>query len=208
MEQLSATIVIVIVSCIISYLAFNRPEIIQKYRHYPYLEVKGQGYRFLSAGFLHGGWLHLLINMFVLWQFGEIVERLYQLWFGEIWGVVLYVFMYLSCIIAANFSTFLKHKNNPYFSSIGASGAVSGVVFIFILVGPWEMLYLYAIVPIPAIIAGVLFLWYSSWASKKGGDLIDHDAHYYGAVYGTLFTLLLKPDLALNFLSALFDLPF
>nr|MBS0037862.1 rhomboid family intramembrane serine protease [Saprospiraceae bacterium] len=207
MEHLSATVILVILTFIVSYKAFNNPSIIHKYRHYPFMETKGENYRFLTGGFLHGGWLHLLINMFVLWQFGEIVEFMYQQWFGELLGVVLYVLMYLSCIVAANFSTFLKHRENPHFSSIGASGAVSGVVFIFILVGPWEMLYLYGILPIPAVIAGLLFLWYSSWASQKGGDLIDHDAHYYGAVYGLLFTLLLKPGLALDFFHLLVDLP-
>lgn len=205
MEHFSATIIIVIFTCLVSYRAFNNPYLIEKYKHYPIREASlGEFYRMLSSGFFHGGWLHLLINMFVLWQFGEIVEQMYLILFGNTMGLILYVAMYLSCIIVANIGTFLKHRANPSFASIGASGAVSGVVFIYILQDPWAMLYLYGILPIPGIIAGVLFLWYSSWASKKGGDMIDHDAHYYGAVYGVAFTLLLHPSLFMHFVNNLF----
>jgi len=208
MEHLSVTITIVIITFLISYRAFNRPDLIDKYRHYPYREAKGETYRLLTGGFFHGSWLHLLINLFVLWQFGEMVEAYYKHWFGDLFCALLFLLMYLSCVMVANLFTFGKHRNNPYFSSIGASGAVSGVVFIYILIGPWQMLYLYAIIPIPGIVAGLLFLWYSSWAGKKGGDLIDHDAHYYGALYGILFTLLLKPSLPMDFINKLVDIPF
>ncbi|TVQ51215.1 MAG: rhomboid family intramembrane serine protease [Saprospirales bacterium] len=208
MEHISITIIIVIITFLISYRAFNKTELIDQYRHYPYRELKGETYRLLTGGFLHGSWLHLLINLFVLWQFGEIVEAYYRHWFGDFLGGFLFILMYLSCIMVANFFTFTKHRNNPHFSSIGASGAVSGVVFIYILIGPWQMLYLYALIPIPGILAGLLFLWYSNWAGKKGGDLIDHDAHYYGALYGVLFTLLLKPSLLIDFFKMLADIPF
>ncbi len=208
MEHFSITLIIVLITLLISYRAFNKPDLINKYRHYPYREQKGETYRLLTGGFFHGNWLHLLINLFVLWQFGEIVEAYYKHWFGDIIGGFLFILMYLSCIMAANFFTFTKHRNNPHFSSIGASGAVSGVVFIYILIGPWQMLYLYALIPIPGILAGLLFLWYSNWASKKGGDLIDHDAHYFGALYGVLFTLLLKPSLLLDFFINLAEIPF
>lgn len=208
MEHLSVTIIIVILTFLISFIAFNKPGLIDKYRHYPYKEAKGETYRFLTGGFLHANWLHLLINLFVLWQFGEIVETYYKLWFGDLMGALLFLLMYISCVMVANLFTFGKHRKNPYFSSIGASGAVSGIVFIYILIGPWQMLYLYALIPIPAILAGLLFLWYSNWAGKKGGDLIDHDAHYYGALYGILFTLLLKPSLLLDFLVKLAEVPF
>lgn len=208
MDHISITIIIVFITFLISYRAFNKPELINKYRHYPYRELKGETYRLLTGGFYHGSWLHLLINLFVLWQFGEIVESYYKHWFGDLMGGFLFILMYLSCIMVANFFTFTKHRNNPHFSSIGASGAVSGVVFIYILIGPWQMLYLYALIPIPGILAGLLFLWYSNWASKRGGDLIDHDAHYYGALYGILFTLLLKPSLLLDFFRNLADVPF
>ncbi|TVR88184.1 MAG: rhomboid family intramembrane serine protease [Saprospirales bacterium] len=205
MEHFSATVILVIITCIISYQAFNQPHLIERYKHYPVREAgMGEFYRLLSAGFLHGGWLHLLINMFVLWMFGEIVENMYKVLFGNTLGVILYVVMYLSCIAVANVGTFFKHRNNPSFASIGASGAVSGVVFIYILADPWALLYLYGLIPIPGIIAGVLFLWYSSWAGKRGGDLIDHDAHYYGAVYGVAFTILLNPGMLWLFFENLF----
>lgn len=209
MEHLSVTIILVLFTAVLSYQAFNNYHLIERFKHFPVREFQfGEWYRMLSGGFFHGGWIHLLINMFVLWQFGEIVEFMYANWFGPALGMVFFLLMYLSCIVVANFFTYLKNRGNPSFSSIGASGAVSGVVFIYILIDPWQMLYLYGLIPIPGILAGVLFLWYSSWAGKKGGDMIDHDAHYYGAVYGVLFTLLLKPSLAIDFFYRLFDFAF
>ena len=167
-----------------------------------------QWYRMLTSGFLHANWIHLAINMFVLYQFGGIVENLFIAPFGEVMGRVNYILLYSLTIIAADLPTYYKHKNNPQFASIGASGAVSGIVFVYILFYPWAKLYLWAVIPIYGIIAGIAFLWYSSYASKQNRDFIDHEAHFYGAVFGFLFTIALKPSLALLFFDRLTDLPF
>ena len=147
--------------------------------------------------------MHLLINMFVLWNFGEIVERYFQAFFGEVMGLVLYVLVYIAIIVLASVSTFIKKKNNENYMAVGASGGVSGIVFIFILFYPWEPLYLYGIIPIPGIIAGVLYLAYSSYAGKNVKDRIDHDAHFYGALVGVLLMILLKPSVFTEFLHKL-----
>jgi membrane associated rhomboid family serine protease len=154
----------------------------------------------LSAAFLHGGMFHLFVNMFVLYGFGEFVERKFTGFYGEFGGKVGFLIFYLFMAVCANIPTYLKNKENYQYHSIGASGATSGIVFSYILFEPTSMLYLFLAIPIPAIIFGVLYLLYSSYASKTQADHIDHDAHFYGAVAGFLFTLALKPDLFSSFI--------
>lgn len=191
-----------------SYLGFQQPAFLHRFKHWPYMEKhEGEWYRFVSSGFLHGGWLHLLINMFVFWQFGMIVESAYESFFGPTMGKVWFIVLYITTIVVADLSTYMKHKENYGFSSIGASGAVSGILFIYILMMPWNTLYLWGIIPIPALLVGVGYLWYSHHAAGQAGSRIDHDAHFYGAVYGIVFTLILKPEMALHFWQAVQNVP-
>jgi membrane associated rhomboid family serine protease len=141
--------------------------------------------------------------MFVLWNFGEIVERHFLLFFGPLKGAIYYVLVYLLVIVCASLPSYFDKKSNESYLAVGASGGVSGIVFIYILLYPWEMLYLYGIIPIPGIIAGVLYLWYSSYASKNVQDRIDHQAHFYGALFGLAFVLILRPSLFSDFLRSL-----
>lgn len=136
-------------------------------KHYPIAESRnGQYYRWLTSGFVHGDFMHLFINMFVLHEFGRSVENYLVHHFDKTGGSILYLATYLLIIIMGDVPTYYKHKDNAYFASVGASGGVSGIIFIFILLNPWNMLGLYMIIPVPAIIFGVLYLWYSTWASK------------------------------------------
>jgi len=164
---------------------------------------KKEYFRLVTSGFVHGDWWHLLINMFVLWNFGEIVERHFQMYFGTIQGGILFVLVYLLVIVCASIPSFFAKKDMESYTAIGASGGVSGIVFIFILLYPWHMLYLYGIVPIPGIVGGVLYLAYSSYASKNVQDRIDHQAHFYGALFGVIFMIVLRPSLALEFVRKL-----
>lgn len=206
---MSLTVILLIVCVIVSYLCFNNQVLFEKLKHWPYFEVRNKEYyRVLTSGFVHGSWLHLIINMFIFWQFGEAVEKYYQLLFGEHVGRILYFFLFIATIIFADVPTLLKHKDNVHYSAVGASGAVSGIIFVSILFDPWQLLYLYGILPIPGIVAGILYLIYSSWASKNSQDNIDHDAHFYGALFGMLFTILLKPSLFLHFIQALVSFEF
>mgnify|MGYP006305381133 CR=1 FL=1 len=170
--------------------------------HRPYIEERSREYhRWLTAGFVHANWPHLIINMFVFYQFGEIVEAYFLQLFGSIMGRVNFLLLYIITIVAANAPTFFKHRHNPTFASVGASGAVSGIVFAFILFDPWAMLGLFFIIPCPAILAGVLFLAYSQYASRKMGDRIDHVAHHYGALFGFFLTVALRWELLPRFLN-------
>ncbi len=201
---MSLTLIIIILTCAISYKTFQDRGSFLKLMHYPFQEKRGKEfYRLITSGFLHGGWEHLGINMFVLYMFGDIIEKEFLFVFGDVMGRINYLLLYLLSIIFANIPTFLMNKDNQGFSSVGASGAVSALVFVFILFHPWQMLYLYFVIGCPAIIAGVLYLLYSSYAAKRGTGNTDHVAHFAGAVFGFIFAIILKPSLFSDFMDAL-----
>lgn len=189
----------------------NRPGVFDKLKHYPVIEKQHKEfYRLLSSGFLHGSWTHLMVNMYVLWTFGETIENQFISTFGSA-GRIIYVVFYLSAIFVADIPSYFKHQNNPGFSSIGASGAVSAVLFVFIMFRPMDGLtfIFFPFFAFPAIVLGIGYLIYSSWASKNSRDNIDHSAHFAGAIYGIVFILALHPSVVNTFLSSIkASLPF
>lgn len=142
--------------------------------------------------------------MFVLYSFGQAVEYYYSKIFGSnSW--IIYLLLYFTSIFAANVATYFKYQNDSGYRSLGASGAVSAVVFTSILFNPYAKIYLYGIVGLPGIILGLAYLVYSYYMSRKdNADNINHDAHWQGAVYGILFTIALKPKVFVLFLNQLF----
>ena len=200
------TYIFIGVTVLISFLTLKREDILNKLIHTPYLEShQGQYYRLLSSGFLHGSNNHLFINMFVLYQFGGFVESYFNASFGTVKGGVLFVIFYLSAIIVANFGTFIKHKDNPRFRSLGASGVTSALVLIYCLFDPWQM---FIFPPVPAILFAVLYLGYSQWAIKNSSDNTDHQGHLWGSVYGILFIIIADPKMIGIFLDRVSTLPF
>lgn len=205
--MMTITVLIIILTCIVSYYGFNDRRILDRYKHYPYEEIRHKSYyRLLTAAFLHGSWTHLLINMFVLYQFGEYVEKQFRQFMG-ISGSIIFLVFYVLMAIGANIPTMIRQSNNRGFASIGASGAVSGILFMFILINPWSMLLIFFIIPCPAIVAGILYLIYSSWASKNSRDGIDHSAHFYGAIMGVLLFILVRPQIISEFINRLLNGP-
>ena len=206
---ISITLLLILFTGIISFQAFSRYEMIDRLKHFPAREIhRKEYYRLLTSGFIHADWTHLLINMFVLYGFGGYIENYLVQLFGTPKGQIIYLVMYLLNIGIANLPTMVRHAQNYGFSSIGASGAVSGIVFIFILLNPWSILYLFFIVPVPAIIAGVGYLIYSSWAANKGHGRLDHSAHFAGALAGMAMIILLNHDIVgLFFRKLLNDFP-
>ena len=181
------TIILIILTALISYQAFNHIAFREKLLFHPYvIKEQGEWYRFLTSGFIHADWTHLIVNMYVLYQFGPIIEHYLSNTFGVAIGRVSFIVFYLSGIVIASVPSYFKHQNNPYYRALGASGATSAVVFAFILFFPWEW---FLFPPMPAVLLGVVYLWYSSYMSKRGQDNIGHDAHFWGAVYGVLFIL-------------------
>ncbi len=195
------TIFIIIGTAILSIQAFSNTQLMNRLIFNPYaIKSRNEWYRFISSGFLHADWMHLFINMFVLFSFGNVVQQYYDYFFGSS-GKWFYLLLYLSSIVAANATTYYKNFNNPGYNALGASGAVSAVVFASILFQPTAKIYLYGLIGIPGFIAGILYLAYSQYASRKGTDNVNHDAHLYGAIYGLAFTLVLKPSVFKFFLN-------
>lgn len=188
------TLIIIGFTVLVSILGFQNRDVIIKMKHWPYEEARtGEYFRWLTAGFVHADWMHLGVNMFVLWSFGTHVEADFEADFG--WGKTFYLAFYLLAIVAAGLPGYRQHRDNPSFASIGASGAVSAVTFASILFSPTSNLYLYAALPIKAWIFGLLYLGYSTWASNNSRDNIDHSAHLWGAVFGLTLPIALKPEL-------------
>jgi membrane associated rhomboid family serine protease len=207
---MSFTLILVIMTGLISYQAFNNPAMRQKLLFHPAsVKSNGEWYRFITHGFVHANWQHLLINMFVLWQFGEVIENFFEgALFGRAFGKIMYLVLYLSAIVIAAIPGYIKHQNNQFYASVGASGGTSALVLAFILINPWEW---FVFPPLPALVVGVLYLWYSSYMEKRGSDNIAHDAHLWGAVYGLLFmivaAILVRPELLQFFMERLLEGP-
>lgn len=193
------------ITVLISYMAFNQQEVFSKLQLNPYQVFhRKEWYRLITHGFVHVDWMHLIINMFVLFSFGQGVERLFSdledagyIRFYQIW----YTGFYISAIVIASLLTVFKHRNNYHYNSVGASGAVSAVVFFFIFFAPYTKLLLFLILPIPGILFGVAYLIYSQYMSRRSNDNINHDAHFVGAVYGFLFPLIIKVSLLNYFIQ-------
>ena len=168
-------------------------DLYDKLKHFPYVEHKdGSYYRWFTSGFVHANFLHLFMNLFVLYQFGTTVEHIYKMKYGFVAGGLIYLLIYVFILVLSGLPTFLKFRQNYTYSSIGASGAVSGILFIYILYYPFALLYFLGLLPIPALLFGMIYLGYSKWASGNTTDHIDHDAHYYGALFGIAFGLCVK----------------
>ncbi len=194
---------IIIVSVIFSLLAFNNAIIFNKYLFSPYACFHyNQYYRIFTHAFLHGDYAHLGFNMFALYMFGQIVEeQSFPQLFGEK-ALFYYILLYVGGIIFSSLFEFFKQRNNTAYSSVGASGAVNAVVFSAILINPtMGMGIIFIPVFIPAWLFGILFLTYSWYMAKRGGDNIGHNAHFFGAIFGLVFTLALKPALFGYFIS-------
>jgi len=189
-----------------SLIGFANPSIIEKYIFSPYLiKHYKEHYRFLSHAFFHANFLHLFLNVWIFWMFGSAIEYNYQLLFDEKLGKIYFLILFTGGIYASSIAEYIKHKNNPSYASLGASGAIEAVVFSFIVMNPFHWLYFFFI-PMPAWLLGLLFLIFSFYMSKRKlpNDRIGHEAHFWGAIFGIVFTFIIKPSL----LFAYFDLIF
>lgn len=164
-------------------------------------------YRFITSGFIHADWVHLLINMLVLFSFGQAVESYYANAFPEN-HTLYFILLYAGGLVFSITPTYAKHKNNPGYNALGASGAVSAVLFVSILFNPLSPVYIYGIIKLPGVIVGIAYVWFEYYAGKKGNDNINHSAHLWGAAFGIAFTLMLKPVLLIYFFERLTDFSF
>ena len=197
--SVSHTLIIIIITTVLSFTAFSNRTLMNRLIMWPPAMQRGQYDRFITYGFVHADGTHLLFNMFTLFFFGRAIEDFYRPYLGGL-GFVLF---YLAALIVSMLPSYLKHKNDPNYLSLGASGAVSAVLFAYILFAPWNLIFVFFI-PVPAIIYAVLYTAYSIYSAKRGQDNINHSAHLWGAAFGVVATIAIEPALMQRFLDKLF----
>ena len=199
------TLIIILITAAVSILCFTGKLNINVLIFNAYqVWHRRQWYRMLSYGLVHGGWGHLIFNMLTLYFFGPVVEQYFSAAFGKAAGAVLYALLYVSAIAVSITGDLLKYRNNPYYNAVGASGAVSAILFASILFEPKMGIYIFMIpIPVPGYVFAPLYLVYCWYMAKRNRDNIGHTAHFWGAVYGLLFPLLCKPSIFNHFLTQL-----
>ncbi|MBN2892140.1 MAG: rhomboid family intramembrane serine protease [Bacteroidales bacterium] len=218
LEQIIAskiTFTIILLTSITSIIAFppnvrsiesvRKPEWFGRFKFNAFAIFKHkQVYRIVSYGFIHGDWMHLAFNMITLYFFGGLVEQTFELLFGTLGGIV-YVGFYVLALVVSSIQDLITHRNHSYYNAVGASGAVSAVLFAAILFQP-DMKLFFILIPIPitAWIFGIIYLIYSVVMSRKNLDNIGHTAHFWGAVFGFVFPLFFYPRLIILFFERLF----
>jgi membrane associated rhomboid family serine protease len=164
------------------------------------IQQRKEWYRFFSSGLIHADWMHLGFNMFSLYMFGQGVEDAYRNMFdGK--GNLFFILLYVGGLAMSSLYSYEKHKKDIYYNALGASGAVSSVIFAYIILAPTNTLrFMFIPFDIPAYIFGLIFLGIEYYLAKRGRDNIGHDAHFWGAVYGIVLTIIFKPSLASDFI--------
>ncbi|MDH5379417.1 MAG: rhomboid family intramembrane serine protease [Cyclobacteriaceae bacterium] len=165
-----------------------------------YIKRDKQLYRFLTSGFIHKDWSHLAFNMFTLYFLGNGVELYFEIYFPGM-STLLLLTLYISAIIISSIPGYFKHKDEPHYNSLGASGGVSALVFCFIILAPTTPLCLLGILCFPGFIIGTVYLIYTIRMSKTRMDNINHEAHLWGAVFGMLFLLFVDYNVYLRFIE-------
>lgn len=179
-----------------AYTLLRDPSLIGRLSFRPYGFMHEREYhRLFTAGFVHVGGAHLFVNMLTLFFFGPTVEMLL--------GPGRFLAVYFGSEMVANLATLIRYRNEPGYSAVGASGAISGVLFAYCLFFPWNLLYLFFALPIPAIVFAVLYVAFSIYSARQGGGRVAHEAHLGGAIGGVLITLLVYPASFAIFLSQL-----
>jgi len=181
----TVTIVIIAANVIMSYKGFSDTSFFYQYCFKIGDIKRGENIRFLSSAFLHIDTTHLLVNMLTLYFFAEPIIIML--------GVSGFLVVYFGSLILGNLLSFYFHKDDYYYTAVGASGAVVGVLYATILLQPDMMLGLFFIIPMPAYVFGIGYLLYSIWGMKNKRDNIGHDAHFGGAMGGFFITLFLAP---------------
>ncbi len=189
--MLTITLIILLLTCVISFTAFSNDKITEDLIFYPpAITQRNQWYRFITCGFIHADIMHLAFNMYTFYLFGGMVENAFTSIYGGS-GKILYAVLYLTSLVVCLLPTYFQHKDNYHYRSLGASGAVSAVIFIGVFLNPTMGMGIFPIpFSIPAFIFGPLYLIISFYLAKKGGGNINHSAHIWGAIYGIVFLII------------------
>lgn len=194
LSSLSLTTLLICITVGISLYAWRNRQVMDKLILNPYQVSKHNEYwRFLTSGFIHADYGHLFFNMFALYSFGEFMEAIFHQ-IGGLNGDFYFLLLYLGGIIVSDIPSYLKNKKDSRYNSLGASGGVSSIVFGSILFAPTNKMLIYGIIPIPAILFAVLYVWYSIYMSRRNMDNVNHSAHLYGGLWGIICCTLIYPQ--------------
>ncbi|MBO9827063.1 rhomboid family intramembrane serine protease [Xanthomonas sp. A2111] len=195
-------LILIVLTVLVSWAAFNNRRLLDRLILWPPAIDRHKQYdRLVTYGFIHADFPHLLFNMVTLYFFGGPIEVLMERHTGN---MLVYPLFYLSALVVSILPSYLKNQKNPNYMSLGASGAVSAVLFAFILMAPWTGIFFFFIpIPIPAIVYAVFYVGYSIWMDRRGGDNVNHSAHLAGAAFGVMFLLIMEPSVLQHFLDEL-----
>jgi membrane associated rhomboid family serine protease len=197
LNQTPVASIIFIFTLVTSIYAFNDHTVYGKFMLHPYsVYRKSKIYTVITSGMIHADWMHLIFNMMTFFFFAFQLEALIGHW--------QFAVIYILSMVLGDIPSILKHKDDFWYNSLGASGAISGVLFSYILFFPLSKIYLFFIpIGIPAVLFGVLYLVYCAYASRQSRDNINHDAHFFGAITGIVITILIVPGIIQHFLNTL-----
>ena len=203
---MSLTLIIIAITVAISFIAFNNYNLRSQLIHNPYIvNQRKEYYRLLTSGFIHADFVHLFFNMFVLYSFGNNMESIFHVSFAE-QANLYFILLYVVGIIISSIPGQIRHRNDPGYNSLGASGGVSSVLFAFIILLPTSTLQIFPIpVDIPAWIFAILYVMYSVYMDRRQSDNVNHMAHLWGAVGGVVFVLFLYPGAFPAFLDQILN---
>lgn len=195
------TLTIILITSLISFAGFSNHHLQRQLIFYPPAIKQGQVYRFITHGFIHANLNHWLFNMVTLYFFGTAIETFYQPYLQGFGFIVFYLF----ALIIAILPSYLKHIDDSNYASLGASGAVSAVLFTYILLAPWHWLYFFGVIPVPAIVFAIGYVAYSLYAQRRAADNINHAAHLWGGAFGLITAVVIEPGLMAHFFKQLFN---
>lgn len=184
------TIAIIVITGILSFMAFNNQNLLDKMIFYPpAITNRNEWYRFITCGFIHADMGHLFFNMFTLFIFGREIEAVFKQVFGNGLGAVLFLALYIVALAVCLIPTYLQNKDNYHYRSLGASGAISAVVFAYMLINPMNYLgIIFVPIFIPAFLFGLIYIIVSYYLDKSKAGNINHSAHLFGGLFGLIFT--------------------
>ncbi len=196
---MSITLIIIALTCVVSFMALKNARLMDDLILWPPAITRQHEYhRLVTYGLVHADFGHLLFNMITLFFFGRVMENFFTARLGE-FGFALF---YIGALVVSILPTWFKHRDDAQYRSLGASGAVSAVLFAFVLLAPWQLIIV-LVLPLPAIVYAIAYTAYSIYMDRRGGGNINHGAHLWGAAYGVVVTLLVDPRVMPWFLSAL-----
>ena len=185
---MSLSTTIIIITGITTYLGFNDHKLFERFKFSVSGIKSGEYHRFITSAFLHANWSHYFVNMFTLYFFGDFVVNYF--------GSTYFLLIYFGGVFIGNYLSYYFHKNDLWYSAIGASAGVNAVIFSFVALYPYEFIWLFAIIPIPAILFALGYLWYTTKGTGNTYSRIGHEAHFGGAIAGVVATILLDSQAA------------